>query len=290
LSEYQYYEFLALDAPLSIKAQAEVRALSTRARITATSFVNEYHWGDFRGRPDLMMERHYDAHLYMANWGTRRVMFRLPTRLLSLKLAEPFCVGDQVTAWTRGKYLILSLTSEDEGADFEHEPAGALSALVGVRAELAAGDHRALYLAWLAAFGTWERDEDAFDRDADDDVEPPVPAGLGTLTAPQHALADFLRLDDDLLAIAAQASPPLAYSADDSARLAAWVASLPAADKDRLLRRVITDNNAAAMRMDLLRLFRDQTNPAVDDDRPRRTVADLLDGVANRRSAASKFR
>lgn len=45
----------------------EVRQLSTRARITATSFTNEYHWGDFKGSADQMMQRFYDAHLYLAN-------------------------------------------------------------------------------------------------------------------------------------------------------------------------------------------------------------------------------
>ena len=51
MSEYQYYEFLAVDRPLTAAEQAEVRQLSTRARITATSFANEYHWGDFKGSP-----------------------------------------------------------------------------------------------------------------------------------------------------------------------------------------------------------------------------------------------
>jgi hypothetical protein len=77
VSEYQYYEFLALDRPLTAAEQSEVRQLSTRARITATSFSNECHWGDFRGSPDELMRRYYDAHLYFANWGTHRVMFRL---------------------------------------------------------------------------------------------------------------------------------------------------------------------------------------------------------------------
>jgi len=88
---------------------------------------------------------------------------------------------------------------------------------VGVRAELAAGDLRPLYLAWLAAFGTWERDEDASGYHEENDLEPPVPAGLGTLTAPQRALADFLRLGTGLLTIAAEASPPLAETKDDPA-------------------------------------------------------------------------
>ena len=82
MSEYQYYEFLAVDRPLDAREQAELRALSTRASITATSFTNEYQWGDFRGDPRQMMERYFDAHLYLANWGTHRLMLRLPSALL----------------------------------------------------------------------------------------------------------------------------------------------------------------------------------------------------------------
>jgi len=67
MSEYQYYQFLAVDRPLTAAEQAEVRQISSRARITATSFTNEYHWGNFRGSPEAMMRRYYDAHLYLAN-------------------------------------------------------------------------------------------------------------------------------------------------------------------------------------------------------------------------------
>ena len=195
MSEYQYYEFLAVDRPLDERQQAEVRALSTRARITATSFTNEYHWGNFRGDPRKMMERYYDAHLYLTNWGTHQVMLRLPHKLLSLKAAEQYCIGPHVAAWAAGEHLILDLTSEDESGDWVEGAEYSLPAIVGVRAELAAGDLRSLYLAWLAAYGTWERDEDAFGYNEEDELEPPVPAGLGVLTAPQRALADFLRLD-----------------------------------------------------------------------------------------------
>jgi len=76
VSEYQYYEFLAIDRPLDDDERAEIRSLSTRARITATSFVNEYHWGNFKGDPNHLMEHYYDAHLYVANWGTHRVNTR----------------------------------------------------------------------------------------------------------------------------------------------------------------------------------------------------------------------
>jgi hypothetical protein len=49
MSEYQYYEFQAIDRPLTKKEVAALRAYSTRARITATSFVNDYSWGGLQG-------------------------------------------------------------------------------------------------------------------------------------------------------------------------------------------------------------------------------------------------
>jgi hypothetical protein len=283
VSEYQYYEFLAIDRPLDDDEQAEVRSLSTRARITATSFVNEYHWGNFRGDPNRLTERYYDAHLYVANWGTHRVMFRLPTDLLDPEVVEDYCVDDQLSAWVTDEFLVLDFTSEDHAGefDFDYDAEAKLAAIVGVRAELAAGDLRPLYLAWLAAYGAWERDEDAFDRDADDDLEPPVPPGLGSLTAPQRALADFLRLDDDLLAIAARTSAPLEKIDDDPGDLAAWVTRLPVAEKNQFLARVV-QGEAARVRMELLRGFRGDTAPTIPVP-TRRTVADLLDAAARQR-------
>ncbi|WP_290049744.1 hypothetical protein [Amycolatopsis solani] len=284
MSEYQYYEFLAIDRPLDDAEQATIRSLSTRATISATSFVNEYDWGDFKGDPRDLMERYYDAHLYVANWGSHRVMFRLPGGSLELDVVEDYCVGVGVSAWETGEFIVLDFTSEDDDEDFDYDSESLLSAIVGVRAELAAGDLRPLYLAWLAAYGAWERDEDAFDREADDDLEPPVPPGLGTLTAAQRALADFLRLDDDLLAVASEASPPL--DADNPDDLAAWVIDLPAAEKDTLLARVML-GEGVRVRMELLHRYRGDTAPA--DPRPaRRTVANLLDATAGRRTVGER--
>jgi hypothetical protein len=40
MGEYQYYEFQAIDRPLDQAAQEALRSISSRARITATSFIN----------------------------------------------------------------------------------------------------------------------------------------------------------------------------------------------------------------------------------------------------------
>ena len=284
MSEYQYYEFLAVDQPLDDQQQAEIRALSSRATITATSFTNEYHFGDFRGDPRRLVERYYDAHLYFANWGTRHLMLRLPLHLLDFDTVERYCVGEYASAWTTDTHLVLSLSSENEDEqwwedDLEH----ALAVVVGARTELAAGDLRPLYLAWLAAYGTWERDEDAFDHDEEDELEPPVPPGLGCLTAAQRALADFLRVDDDLLTTAAQASPAPAEPDTDPADLAARISHLPTAEKDDLLLRVAQGHGTHVRSVLLRRLG---TEPAeAPDEQPPRTVADLLDSADRIRQA-----
>ena len=77
-SEYQCYEFVAIDRPLTAKQMAELRAISTRAEISPTRFWNEYNWGDLKAGPAKLMARYFDAHRYFANWGTRRLMLRLP--------------------------------------------------------------------------------------------------------------------------------------------------------------------------------------------------------------------
>ena len=62
-----------------------------------------------------------------------------------------------------------------------------------VRAELAAGNLRSLYLGWLLCAQRGEL--------GDDEREPPVPPGLGELSAPLEELAEFLRVDRDLIAV-----------------------------------------------------------------------------------------
>ncbi len=200
MSEYQYYEFLALDRPLTEKQRAELRSISTRAEITATRFVNEYQWGDLKGDPREMLERYFDAYLYLANWGTRQLMFRLPREVLDPETAGQYCDTDTASLTETDAHLILSLyIDQEEADDYWDEPGGQLAAMVQARSELVSGDLRLLYLAWLLALQSDEVD--------DEDTEPPVPAGLGDLSAGLQAVVDFFEIDEDLIAVAAALSP-----------------------------------------------------------------------------------
>jgi len=247
MSEYQYYEFQAVDRPLTDAEMREVRAYSTRARITPTSFVNEYHWGDFKGDPVEWMEHWYDAFLYLANWGSRELMLRLPAETLDAATVQRYHGGNQASARVHGDAVILSFSSNDEDHDsWEEDGGGWLASILPLRAELACGDLRALYLGWLVAAQDGELE--------DDEPEPPVPPGLGTLSSALKAFADFLRLDPDLVQVAAQHSPLMAAGPDEGA-LPGWIAALPEAEKTELLVRV-AGPAPAAVRSELLRRFR----------------------------------
>ena len=123
MSEYQYYEFQALDRPLNQEQISKVRACascppvvlySSRARITPQSFVNEYNWGDFKGNPREWMEQYFDAFLYYANWGSRRFMLRLPAKLLHPQTAAPYCDGENLSCFQKNDHVVLSFGVELE--------------------------------------------------------------------------------------------------------------------------------------------------------------------------------
>ena len=101
MSEYQYYEFQVIDTPLTRAQMDELRSFSTRARITPTTFMNEYHWGDFKGDPNRWIEKYFDAFVYVANWGTRWIMFRLPGKS-ARSLPSEFKVDDSITIRAAG--------------------------------------------------------------------------------------------------------------------------------------------------------------------------------------------
>jgi hypothetical protein len=239
MSEYQFYEFRAVDRPLTIKQQALLRRYSTRAEISGTRFVNEYHWGDFKGSVDGWMDKYFDVFVYVANWGTHILKLRVPTRLLALSDAHAYCGGDAASARARAGNVILTFTSEDESGDDELDGPGALTSLVAIRDELLRGDRRALYLAWLADI--------QFSEPEDEDLEPPVPAGLGRLSAAQEALIDFLRIDPALVAAAARASAPARATAPSAKEVRAWLAAKPTTAKDAVLARLLMGDEATAV-------------------------------------------
>ena len=269
MSEYQYYEFQAIDRPLSEKEMAELRAISTRAVITATSFTNTYHWGDLKADPRRLLRKYFDAFLYVANWGSHWLAFRVPADAIDADTLKAYQTPESFTVRQRGSYVVLGFCSEEE-PDGWVEGEGWLASLVSLRADILRGDFRALYLAWLLEVQRGLPEEGA---------EPPVPPGLTQLSAALKGLADFLRLDADLLSAAAEASDPLPQRTPEAQQQwRSWVQSLDEADKDAFLCRVASGDTS--VRWELQKRFRrhlDQTRPpSAANLRRQRSISDLL--------------
>jgi hypothetical protein len=240
LSEYQYYEFQAIDHPLSKSDQQALRAWSTRARITASSFTNSYEWGDFKGDLAKLMDRWFDLHLYLANWGARRLLMRLPKQLVDVQhLNELLRKVDCAELRVSGENLVLDIQRDEEEFEDWDDVSGRLTALVPLRADVLQGDVRLFYLLWLTMV-----EDDAFEAD---ELEP-MP-GIGPMTASLDAFADFFGLDPDLVQVAAERSAIANASAMSPDAVRKVIAAMPDREKTAMLVRLFDRDPHAAIEL-----------------------------------------
>jgi hypothetical protein len=214
-----------------------LRSISSRARITATSFTNHYEWGDFKGDPRKFMEQWFDLHLYLANCGTRRLMMRVPKRIVKGADIDPFLREvDWVEIWTSGDNLIVDIRSDErEPGDDWDDGSGWLATLAQLRADVLSGDLRLFYLLWLMSV--------RYELVSDDEVEP-LP-GIGPLTGALEAFAEFFKMDGDLVEAAAESGASDAKIPEN--RLREALAAIAEQEKTELLLRLVEgDSHVAA--------------------------------------------
>jgi len=215
MSEYQRYEFMTIDRPLTRAQLDEVNNLSSHIEASSTHAIIEYHWGDFKHDPIKVLHEFFAGFLYWANWGWPELALRFPHGILPVELIEGYDFDDFVTFTRQSDYDILDIhfgemEGPDEWVDYE------LGSLISIRDELVEGDLRSLYIAWLASQPMIE--------DYDEDYEigvPPVPPAFDKLTAAQQALAELLQVPQELLVAAARHSKAAAPSTGDD--FPAWI-------------------------------------------------------------------
>lgn len=272
MSEYQYYEFQAIDRPLTEADRQALRALSTRAQITATSFSNTYEWGDLKGDPVRFMETWFDLHLYLANWGSRRLMIRAPARLLDRDRLNGYLAGvDCAKLRAAGENLILDIGRDELNLDWE-DGSGWLAALTPLRADILSDDLRLFYLLWLIGV-----EDGAFEGDAPE----PMP-GIGPITGPLEAFAEFFAIDPDLVQAAAERSGHAGQGAASTGAAHGIIAAMTAAEKTAWLTRVFDGDPYTAM--ELRTTVRDRT--AIDRKTP--SFVPRTAGELSARAAAIK--
>src|SRR6266581_2872971 len=237
MSEYQRYEFMTIDRPLTRAQLDAVNDLSSHIEASSTHALIEYHWGDFKHNPIKVLHEFFDGFLYWANWGSPQLAFRFPHGILPADLIDGYDLEDFVTFTRYQDYDILDIQfgemeAPDEWVEYE------LGSLIALRDELMEGDLRVLYIVWLAAQIMIEGYDEEENENEEEDWEisvPPVPLGFGTLTAAQYSLAELLRLPQELLVAAAHHSEASVSSAGDD--FAAWVRLLsPERQQEYLVR------------------------------------------------------
>ncbi|NWF78696.1 MAG: hypothetical protein HXY37_01460 [Chloroflexi bacterium] len=278
MSEYQYYEFQTIDRPLTAEQQAAVRKLSSRVELSATRAAFNYSYGGFRGEPLKVLEQHFDALLYIANWGSKQLAFRLPRGTIAAEQLEPYLLGDEESyvgdLHTTPQHLILNLEIREHEGYGWIEGEGLLDPLIPLREAILRGDLRALYLFWLRC--AEERagwiDEEEEDEQREPLIEPPVPPGLGQLDPALLAFAEFFAINQDLIAAAAEASPDLRETDEPLER---WVTLLPEAERSAYLLRVARGESHVGI--ELLRRLREVggAGKPITSTAPRRTFAEL---------------
>lgn len=202
MSEYQRYEFMTVDRPLTKKELEAVDALSSHIEVSSTHAVVDYSWGSFKHDPIDVLHKYFDGFLYWANWGSPQLAFRFPRGILPGNLLAGYDFED-FASFTRYKdYDILNIQfGEMEAPDVWTEYD--LGSLIPIREELMQGDLRSLYIIWLAAqemMGSYDEEEE-YEIDV-----PPVPPGMDDLTEAQKELAVLFRVPEELLMAAAEHS------------------------------------------------------------------------------------
>jgi len=266
MSEYQYYEFQAIDRMLRQADREALRKISSRAAITSTRFTNSYEWGDFKGDPNTLMERWFDLHFYRANWGSRRLMLKLPTRMVDRDVLDR-CLGktDSVEVWEAGDSLILSIARDElDIEDWDVEDDGRLATLAPLRSDVLAGDTRLFYLLWLMAIEDGEVEDEALE---------PLP-GIGPLTDALEAFAEFFGMDPDLVAAAAERTgDPMAGRSASSEAVRQIISAIAETEKTDLLARLHDGDGLVAS--ELRALVRRRQAPATDAPLPARCAGEL---------------
>ena len=244
MSEYQYYEFAAVDGPISDQGLQYARGCSSRANVSRVRWQNTYNFGDFHGSVDTML-KYYDAHFYIANWGTTRLGLAFPIGAVAPETIQPYLRGGKSCENTLtvkeidNRCIVCWERNEEDGCRWT-EGDGLIDELIGVRDELMRGDYRALFLGWLADF-----DSDEW-RDPKDgpDVMPAIPARLDQLSPSLAALINHFPVDCDALAVTAGLSQG---GKPDRLPIAAVLEKLSMPDMRALLTRVAEGGGSGVM-------------------------------------------
>lgn len=244
MSEFQQYQFQTIDQPLTETQRKEVSSWSSRSSASSTSVTFTYHYGDFPKDEEKVLAEFFDAMLYVANWGTKKLMFRFPKDIVDKDAISQYAIHPKyaesyLNMYIKDKFIILDINlSDEEGGGWIDDDEYQLSDLIPLREQIINGDYRCLMMAWLKiAEEDVEMEKDDYEEEEyEENILPPIPAGMKKLNATLTAFQTFFEIGDDVLAEVASKSPSLTKKKLDYTKL---LSKLSTKEKDDFLLRLV---------------------------------------------------
>ncbi|MEM9848946.1 MAG: hypothetical protein AAF847_13745, partial [Bacteroidota bacterium] len=152
MSGFQAYKFRTVDRLLTRSEQEEISSWSSRTRATANGATFTYSYGSFKKDEEKVLKEYFDLLLYFDNWGTRRLMLKLPLDLVDYKAMQAYDMTanhDYTThlsiSRTPGYAIVDFYWVNAEGGYWADEGDFEVSDFIIVREAILKGDYSALY-------------------------------------------------------------------------------------------------------------------------------------------------
>ena len=163
MSEYQYYEFCSIHAPIDENAREEMYALSSRARITTHGASYVYNYSDFPDDPKKLLLKYFDVFFYISNWGDIRLMLKYPSQEINIEELNKYCISDFINYEIYNSYVVLDINFGNEDGFGWIEGEGMLSELLPLYNEIKASNYQLLRL--IASYTNSEDDSYKMDTE-----------------------------------------------------------------------------------------------------------------------------
>ena len=274
MSEYQFYEFKAIDNPLSEKAKNEIGNWSSRTNPSSTGATFTYSYGSFPKDEIAVVEKYFDAMFYTSNWGTTRLVFKLPNNLIDLRQIKQYCILDGFDLIEKSGFSLVDICiSDEEGGGQWIEGEGWLASMALLRNDILSGDYRCLYLIWLKI--STEDVLNGWGNIDSESREPKVPGNLKTLNGALMDFVEIFEIDKDAIAVASRKS--IKDSLEKTDEDVFYINKLPNDEKDELLLRLL--KNEPLLNIKLKKRLKDFVEDKEVDIENNRTVEELVQSI-----------
>lgn len=157
MSQFQYYEFHAIDKTLSTEDLEAVRQISSRVRLSTHKAVFTYSYGSFRYKEEEVLLDHFDFMIYKASWGAKRIMLKFPEETVDYELLKKYRISvtdyyqQDIRVLKKSGFVILDLyyTEEDSYSWIDENVGDDWYLFLDLRTEIMNGDCRSLFAVWL---------------------------------------------------------------------------------------------------------------------------------------------